>query len=195
MMSLFSLTLTLFLVMDPLGKVKHFLRLLGDIPAKRQKVVIAREMGIALIAMLVFSLLGEKISGAFQVDRTTVFLSSGVILFLSAINILFPRGDHFPQIHNEEPFIVPIAIPIIASPALLAMIMLFSQAEPNTWLMLVAVVAAWAISSLLLLSSRTLVRVLTQNGLLAIERLMGMILVLIAIQRFLEGIMLFMAEK
>jgi len=191
MMSLFSITLTLFLVMDPLGKMKQFLSILKEIPPKRQVFVIFREMILALIAMLLFSIFGEYLISFFQLELPTVFLASGVILFLTAINILFPKADHLPRIHDEEPFLVPLAIPLMASPALLAMIMLFSQAEPLAWPMILSILIAWGLSSLLLLSSRPIYRILTQNGLLAIERLMGMILVLIAVQRFIEGVVLF----
>jgi len=194
-MSLFSLTLTLFLIMDPLGKVKQFLSILDGIPHRRQRLVIAREMIMALVAMMVFSLLGEYISAAFQVNKTTIFISAGIILFLTAIRILFPKEDHLPRVPGNEPFLVPLAIPMIASPALLATIMLFSQAEPLMWPMVYSILMAWGISSVLLIFSRPLRRILTQNGLLAIERLMGMVLVLIAVQRFLEGIVLFMAER
>jgi len=195
MMSLFSLTLTLFLIMDPLGKVKQFLTILDGIPHRRQRFVIAREMLMALVAMLVFSLLGEYISAAFQVNMVTIFISAGIILFLTAIRILFPKQEHLPRVPGGEPFLVPLAIPMIASPALLATIMLFSQAEPFMWPMISSILMAWAISSFLLIFSRPLKRLLTQNGLLAIERLMGMVLVLIAVQRFLEGIVLFVADR
>ncbi len=195
MMSLFSLTLTLFLIMDPLGKVKQFLAILDGIPHRRQRFVIAREMLMALVAMLVFSLLGEYISAAFQVNMVTIFISAGIILFLTAIRILFPKDEHLPRVLGNEPFLVPLAVPMIASPALLATIMLFSQAEPCILPMINSILIAWAISSVLLIFSRPLKRLLTQNGLLAIERLMGMVLVLIAVQRFLEGIVLFVAER
>jgi len=194
MMSLFSLTLTLFLIMDPLGKVKQFLAILDGIPHRKQRFVIAREMVMALVAMLSFSLLGEYISAAFQVNMTTIFISAGVILFLTALRILFPKEEHVPHVPGNEPFLVPLAIPMIASPALLATIMLFSQAEPLMWPMISSILMAWAISSILLIFSRPLKRLLTQNGLLAIERLMGMVLVLIAVQRFLEGVVLFVTE-
>ncbi len=195
-MTLLTLTLTLFLIMNPLGNMKHFLTLLEGLKGRRQCFVITREMILALIAMFIFSFFGEHIAGAFHLNQTSIFLSSGLILFLTAIKVLFPpKDDYIPRIHGEEPFLVPIAIPIIASPALLATIMLFSQTEPLVWPMMVSILMAWGVSMLLLLASRPILKLIGQNGLTAIERLMGMILILISVQRFMEGILLFMGEQ
>jgi multiple antibiotic resistance protein len=153
-------------------------------------------MILALITMFIFSFFGEHIAGAFGLDQTTIFITSGLILFLTAIKIIFPsKEDSIPRFHGEEPFLVPIAIPIIASPALLATIMLFSQTEPLVWPMAVSILIAWGISMLLLLASRTILKLIGQNGLIALERLMGMILILLSVQRFMEGILLFMGEQ
>ena len=194
-MSLFTLTLTLFLIINPLGNMKHFLTLLEGLRARRQCYVIAREMLIALVTMFIFSFFGEGIAAAFHLTQTAIFITSGLILFLTAIKILFSsRDDYVPRFRGEEPFLVPIAIPIIASPALLATIMLFSQTEPLMWPMIVSILIAWGLSVLLLLASGPILKLIGQNGLTAIERLMGMILVLISVQRFMEGVQLFIGE-
>jgi multiple antibiotic resistance protein len=182
--------------MNPLGNMKHFLTLLEGLKGRRQCIVIAREMILALIAMFIFSFFGEYITDAFHLNQTTVVLSSGLILFLTAIKIIFPpKEDYIPRIQGEEPFLVPIAIPIIASPALLATILLFSQTEPRTWKMIVSILVAWGIGTILLLFSRQILKLIGQNGLLAIERLMGLVLILISVQRFMEGILLFVAQQ
>lgn len=195
-MSLQTLALTLFLIINPLGNMKHFLSLLEGLRPRRQFYVISREMVLALITMFIFSFFGEYIASAFHLSETTIFITSGLILFLTAIRILFPpKEEHFPRFHGEEPFLVPIAIPIIASPALLATIMLFAQSEPLVWPMVVSILIAWGVSVLLLLASRTILKIVGQNGLTAIERLIGMVLILISVQRFLEGVLLFMGEQ
>ena len=195
-MTLLTLTLTLFLIMNPLGNMKHFLTLLEGLKTRRQFYVISREMIFALIAMCIFSFFGEGIAGAFGFTPTSIFIASGLILFLTAIKILFPpKEDFIPKLHGEEPFIIPIAIPIIASPALLATIMLFAQTEPQVWPMMVCIFIAWGVSVLLLLASRPILGLIGPNGLAAIERLMGLVLVLISVQRFMEGILLFMGGK
>jgi multiple antibiotic resistance protein len=195
-MSLLTLALTLFLIINPLGNMKLFMSLMDGIKTERQRFVMVRELCIALFVMLFFSFLGERIAGFFHFTSATIFLSAGLILFLVAIKILFPsKEDHLPRVHGEEHFLVPIAIPVIASPALLASVMLFSQAEPLVWPMVVGIVIAWGLSALLFVNSKLVVRVLTANGVLAIERLMGMVLILIAVQRFMDGVLLFMADR
>jgi multiple antibiotic resistance protein len=195
-MTLLTLTLTLFLIINPLGNMKHFLSLLEGLRFRRQFFVIAREMLLALILMFIFALFGKEIAWVFGLNPTAIFITSALILFLTALKILFPpKEDFIPKLRGEEPFLVPIAIPIIASPALLATIMMFSQSEPLVYPMMVCIFIAWGVSVLLLLASRTILKVIGQSGLTAIERLMGMILILISVQRFMEGVLLFMGEQ
>lgn len=191
-MSLFSLTFILFLIMDPLGKVQSFLNYLEGLEPKRQGFIIVREMLIALATMLVFNFLGEYLFELLQISNVTVYLTSGVILFLVAIKILFPgRDTEEVKKPVTEPFLVPLAIPMIAGPALLATIMLFASTIKSPWESCSAVIIAWVVSCLILLSSKMLLRTLGPAGLTACEKLMGMVLVLLSIQRILQGVSIF----
>ena len=190
-MSLFSLTLVLFLIMDPLGHIKSFISYLEGIKPKRQKFIIAREMVIALIAMLFFNFMGEHLLSLLDISMSTIYLTSGIILFLVAIKILFPKSELIEHKKNgDEPFLVPLAIPMIAGPALLATIMLFASTEESVSMMLLAVFIAWISTSIILLFSKQILRVIGTGGLTACERLMGMVLVLLSIQRIMQGIIL-----
>ena len=194
-MTLFSLTLVLFLIMDPLGNMHFFLEYLEGLHPKVQKKVIIREMLIALITILAFNFLGEYLFKLLEISDTTVYLASGVILFLVAIKILFPK----PEMHEikkplEEPFLVPLAIPTIAGPALLATVMLYADTEASGLTMLWAILIAWTLSCLLLLASRKIVRLIGASGLTACEKLMGMILILLSVQRMLQGVLLFYSD-
>lgn len=193
-MDIFSITLTLLFIMDPLGNMHHFMNHVEGLQPARQRIIILRELCLALVAMLFFSFLGEWLINLLSLSLVTVYVTSGVILFLTAIKILFSQEERFPAKHGEEPFLVPLAIPIIAGPALLATIMLFSSTEAAISTMLIAILLAWVITSLLLLNSRLVVKVLGPSGLIACERLMGMVLVLIAVQRMAAGILLFINE-
>jgi multiple antibiotic resistance protein len=194
-MSLISITLILFLIMDPLGNVAYFINVLSHIPPKQQRWVIVREMFIALGVIVAFYFIGDLILDFLQVSDSAVSLTSGVILFLVSIKIIFPNSKNSRlQAHfDTEPFIVPLAIPLIAGPALLATVMLFAHSQGG--IVLGAIIIAWLLASLVLVSSPFLMRYLGRNGLLAIEKLMGMILILLAIQRFMEGITLFMEKN
>ncbi|KAF3362954.1 hypothetical protein PHSC3_000488 [Chlamydiales bacterium STE3] len=191
-MTLFNLAFMLFLIMDPIGNVSSYLNLVHELPRKRQNWIVIREMLIALGFMLLFNTIGEYIFDILQISDTAIRLSSGLILFLVAIKILFPSFDSpRANLPKGEPFVIPLAIPLIAGPSLLATIMLYAHDIPSIPLMVGAIFLAWVAASAVLLASPFLKRVLTHNGLMACERLMGMILVLLAIQRFAEGVQLF----
>ena len=190
-MDLFSVTIILFLIMDPIGNISSFLKLLHELtPVQRNKIIL-REMTIALIAMIAFNFIGEAIFNILKISEITLRLTSGIILFLVGIKILFPTIDS-PRanltIEGEEPFVTPLAIPLIAGPSLLGTIMLFAHLEPNFFILPAAILIAWTFSLLVLLSGTFLNRILTDNGLKAAERLMGMIMILIAIQMTFEGL-------
>jgi multiple antibiotic resistance protein len=191
--SIFSLAVILFLIMDPVGNISSYLFMVQDIPRQKERWIITRELMIALAAMIVFSLIGEYLFTLLQIDQRGIHLASGLILFLIAIKILFPTTDS-PRalIQKGEPFISPLAIPLIAGPSLLATIMLFSDMVDHYYQMLLAILYAWIASFLVLYNAHRIQKILGVNGLMAIERLMGLILVLIAIQRFLEGVKLFL---
>lgn len=195
-MTLMTLSLILFLIMDPIGSVSTFLRLVNDIPKSQQRYIIIRELLIALAFMLFFNYLGEWLFHLLSFCETGLRIASGMILFLVAIKILFPSEDSpRANLPAGEPFIFPLAIPLIAGPALLATIMLYAHLEPSQPLMLGAILISWSAAAIVLLSSSFLQRVLTSNGLIACERLTGMVLVLIAIQRFADGVQLFITGR
>lgn len=191
-MSLITVTLTLFLIMDAFGNISSFLKLTEGLPSKRQNFIVFREMGFALLFMIFFNYFGEWIFVFLNLSETAVMLSAGLILFFTAIKIIYPTEDS-PRANliKGEPFIVPLAVPLISGPSLLATIMLYAHAEESASLMLTAIFIAWALSIAVLLSSSVLNRVLGSNGLIAVERLLALILIMLATQRFMEGVQLF----
>lgn len=195
-MALISIVIILVLIMDPLGNLPTYLSLVNELNKKRLKWIVLREMLIALALMLGFNFLGEYIFNFLDISETTVRITSGVILFLIAIKILFPAEDsiraHLPK---GEPFVFPLAVPLIAGPALLATIMLFAHMEESYPVMVMAILIAWLIAVLILLFATPIKKILGNNGLLACERLIGMVLVLLSVQRLLEGILLFWATQ
>lgn len=195
-MTLFNITVVLLLIMDPIGNLSAYLSMVKKLDPKRQYWIIFREMLIALTAMLFFNYLGEHIFNFLDLSETTVRLSSGIILFLIAVKILFTASDSpRANLPEGEPFIFPLAIPLIAGPALLATIMLYAHLEPLKSVMIIAILIAWFSSILIFLLADHIKRILGHNGLMACERLIGMVLVLIAVQRFLEGILLYWATQ
>jgi small neutral amino acid transporter SnatA (MarC family) len=173
-LQMLSMAFALFLLMDPIGNVPIFVSVLKDIDPKRQQKIIIRELIIALIIIMLFNFIGDILLDFLNVKMPTILISGEIS-------------------EDKEPFIVPLATPLVAGPAVLASVMLYSGRYTNDDMMtLVAIVIAWAVSTLILLSSSLWKKLLGSRGLVACERLMGLILTLIAVQMFLEGIEMFL---
>jgi len=192
-MSLLSATLLLVLVLDPLGNVPLFIVALRNVDQHRQVRVIVRELCIALAVLVVFMFFGRYILGALHIEEPSLSMAGGMVLFLIALGMVFPmRGDMWGAETDGEPLIVPLAVPLVAGPSAMATVMLLMSQDPAKWLdWLLAVVFAWLVSLGVLLQSARLKRVLGQRGLAACERLMGMILTVIAVQMFVDGVAAF----
>ena len=189
------MALALFLLMDPVGNVPIFISVLKDIDPKKQRKIILRELIIALFIIILFNFIGDGLLHFLNVTMPTILISGAIILFLIALKMIFPgKGDPDVEIHqHKEPFIVPLATPLVAGPAVLAAVMLYSgQHKTDMFMTISAIIIAWIASTLILLSSSLWKKLLGWRGLVACERLMGLILTLIAVQMFLEGVEMFM---
>ena len=189
-METWSAAITLFLIMDPLGNLPIFMSVLKSIEPKRRRIVLARELIFSLIIMMVFLYSGQAVLNFLSVKQETVSIAGGIILFLIALRMIFPQpGGVTGLAPGEEPFIVPLAIPMVAGPSILAALILLANQDHSRMLdWTVALGAAWLISATILMFSTTLHKILGERGLTAIERLMGMILIMISIQMFLDGL-------
>lgn len=191
-MSIVTITVIFFLLMDPFGNLNSFLSMTEGLAPSRKRLVALREMSIALAAVVLFYLIGEFVLSTLQISEPTVRITSGLILFLIALKILFPAKDSLrANLQREEPFITPFAIPLIAGPALLATSMLFGVSNIPPAHLLGAVLGAWIAATIIIIMADPIRKTLGQNGLDAVERMMGMVLILLAIQRTLEGIQAF----
>ena len=188
-MDIFAAATLLFLVMDPLGNIPLFLSVLKQVPEERRRLILRRELLIAYLVLLIFLVLGPHILNFLQVSQEAIRIGGGIVLFLIAIKMVFPKeGGILGKTPDGEPFILPLATPLMAGPSSLAMIMLMRKSAEGQWLdMWLAVTAAWLVSALILLASRRLYVLLGERGLIAIERLMGMVLIIMAVQMLLEG--------
>lgn len=188
-MTLASAFVLLFLVIDPFGNVPFFVATLKDVdPARRNRVVI-RELLIAYAVMVAFLFAGQPLLAILGISEPALTIAGGVLLFLIALRMVFPtRGQSSTEQVEGEPFVVPLAIPYIAGPSLLAAELLLMSREPSRWpLWLLAISLAWAVTALIVAAGSQVTARLGVRGLIAIERLMGMILVAVSIQMFLTG--------
>lgn len=191
-----SSVFTLTLVMDPLGNIPMFVAALKNVPEARRRRVILRELFIALGIMGFFLLFGKSIVAALSLDLTAMAVAGGIVLFVIALQMIFPpQHSTFAEGPEGEPFIVPLAIPLIAGPSTLTTVLLFSLSSPGQlWHWAGVIGVSWVINALILGGlSEWLSRLLGQRGLLAMEKLMGMILVTISVQMIMTGLKKFIA--
>ncbi|MES0489721.1 MAG: MarC family protein [Leptospirales bacterium] len=189
-MSFYSAVFILLLIMDPFGNIPAFLSVLSKLSPGRRRIVILREMIIALLILLVFLFFGRYILSGLHLSQTALTISGGILLFMIAIKMIFPPDKKIePEEQTEEPMVVPLAVPLIAGPSAMAMVILFSTQYPSLLLhWFFALLVAWTTAGVILLSSDILARSLGTRSLKAIERLTGMILTVMAIQMLLSGI-------
>jgi len=187
--TLASAIILLILIIDPFGNVPFFVSALKDVVPERRRTVIIRELLIAYLVMVAFLFAGQPLLRVLGISGPALTIAGGVILFLIALRMVFPmRGRTLKEDLQGEPLIVPLAIPYIAGPSVLAVEILLMSNEPDKWpIWLVAITVAWAGTALVVFFGSQVAERLGPRGLVAIERLMGMVLVAIAIQMFLTG--------
>ncbi len=189
-MDVLSIALTLLLVMDPLGNIPNFMAALKSVPEARRSRVILRECLFALGILLAVFVGGRGFMAIFGLSVEALRIAGGIMLFLIALRMIFPEGrGERPEQHEEEPFIVPLATPLIAGPSLIATIMILSgNPAMNRLGVLTAIFSSWGVSTVILLSAPFFARILRRRGLMAVERLMGMLLIVVSVQMFLDGL-------
>ena len=188
--SLLAAALLLFLILDPLGNIPVFLSLLKPLPGARRRIVLGRELLIALAVLFGFLWGGKYVLDAMHLRQESVSIAGGIVLFLIGLKMIFPSPEGmFGDTGEGEPFIVPMAIPLVAGPSGMASVMLLGSQEPGRmgdWSL--ALLIAWAGTAAILFSATYLYKLLGQRVLVAIERLMGMLLVAISVQMLLDGV-------
>ncbi len=179
---------TLFFIMDPLGNIPVFNSLLSRFDSKARTRIFLREMVIALFILLLFLYAGTSIMSFLGLTQPSLNIAGGTLLFIIAMRMIFPLKQRSDE-PEEDPFIVPLAVPMVAGPSTLAVLLVLSSSQPeriHEWCL--ALLIAWGVSTAILAVSPLFLRVLGNRGLRALERLMGMLLVLLAVQMFLNGV-------
>lgn len=185
---------TLFFVMDPLGNIPIFNSVLARFDTATRRRIVARELVIALFILLGFLFAGNAVMSFLGLSESALQLSGGVLLFVIALRMIFPRQGSDEEV-VEEPFIVPLAMPMVAGPSAIAILLLLQASEPEKILdWTVALFAAWLASTIILALSPLMMRVLGGKGLRALERLMGMLLIMLSTQMMLNGVAEFVAS-
>ena len=189
-MEILTAAMTLLLIMDPLGNIPVFMSVLNHLDPQRRHRVLVRELLISLAVLLMFLFVGQYLLHVLNLQQESISIAGGIVLFLIALRMIFPQeGGIMGDLPEGEPFIVPLAVPLLAGPSTMATLLLLVRSEPGRlvdWL--IALTVAWAITAAILLTSTFIYRLLRQRGLIAMERLTGMLLVAVAVQMLLSGV-------
>lgn len=187
---------TLFFILDPLGNIPTFHAVLANVPVRARRRVILRELFIALFVLVVFLVAGVRILGYLGLTQPSLGIAGGIMLFVIALRMVFPQAGQQDDAAIEDPFIVPLAVPLIAGPSAVAYILLLSSSGPGRVLeWLASLLIAWAASTLILTVSPTILAHMGDRALRAITRLMGMLLILVAVQMALDGLAQYLKDS
>jgi MarC family membrane protein len=195
-MDIVSATILLILVMDPFGNMPLVISVLKNVdPGARTRVVL-RECAIAYAVLLAFMFGGHQFMQLLRLSDTALGIAGGLILFLIALRMVFPHAEGiFGEAGETSTFIVPLAIPAIAGPSALATVLLLVSREPQrvfAWVGALSV--ATLVSALVMISAQGIGRWMGRRGMVAMERLMGLVLTAIAVEMLLAGIERFIVQ-
>jgi MarC family membrane protein len=191
-----SASILLILVMDPFGNMPLVISVLRHVPAPKRARVVLRECAIAYAVLLAFMFVGDKFMHLLRLSDNALAIAGGIILFLIALRMVFPHAEGiFGDTGDTGTFIVPLAIPAIAGPSALATVLLLASREPQRVLTWVAALSlAMLVTVLVMLAAQRISGWIGKRGVIAIERLMGLVLTAIAVQMLLAGIEHFIVQ-
>jgi MarC family membrane protein len=192
----FSAAVLLLLVIDPFGNVPIVVSALANVAPERRAKVILRECAAAYVILLAFMFGGQAFLRWLQLSEVSLAIAGGIILFLIALRMVFPHPEGvFGDAPGTEPFLVPLAFPLSGGPSANATVMLMVSRNPSQRLAwVVALTAAMAVATIVLVAAYRLQRVLGERGMIAVERLMGLVLTALAVQMLLDGVRAFVAD-
>ena len=195
-MDIVSATILLILVMDPFGNMPLVVSVLKNVDPSVRTMVVLRECAIAYAVLLSFMFGGNQFMHLLRLSDNALGIAGGLILFLIALRMVFPHAEGiFGETGDTGTFIVPLAIPAIAGPSALATVLLLVSREPQRvfeWM--AALSLAMSISTLVMISAQGVSRWIGRRGIIAMERLMGLVLTAIAVEMLLAGIERFVVQ-
>jgi MarC family membrane protein len=190
-----SATILLLLITDPLGNIPIFANALRGVAPQRRPRVIVREVLIAFVLLLLFMFVGDGFLRVMNLSDLSLQIAGAVVLFLIALRMIFPPAVAEDAEPPGEPLIVPLAIPALAGPSALATVMLLvSQAPERRLEWVAALCVTMLVCAVVLVMAERIQRLLGDRVVNAFERLMGLILVAIAVEMLLRGVRTFITQ-
>lgn len=193
-----SALLLLLLVLDPFGSLPIFISVMRNVPPERRTRVGVREVFIAFGVLALFMVGGQSFLSLMHLSERSLEVAGGVILLIIAIRMIFASGSEIyaTEGQNREPFIFPLAVPLLAGPSAMATVLLLASRQPERlmeWFGALSV--AMAICGVVLLSADRLRRLLGSSMVSAIEKLMGLVLTAVAVEMILAGLKRYFFEN
>jgi multiple antibiotic resistance protein len=185
--SFITIAFAIFFVLNATGQIPLFLAILAPFDQKRQTRIIIRELIVALLILLVFTFFGDWVLKVLGITRPIIGMAGGILLFLISLSMIFPKPSKEVEKLKQEPMIIPLAIPVITGPGAITTVMLYAHETGNAMMVAGAAICAWIPSLLILLAGSLIKKLLGEKGLVAVERLGGMLVCLIGIQMFTSG--------
>lgn len=189
---------TLFVIIDPIGLAPIFLAMTAGMSPSRRRAIAIRACIIGALILFAFSFLGEALLGFVGISMPAFRIAGGILLFLTALEMLFQRrqarrqdnADEAQQENQDDPSVFPIAIPLIAGPGAIASIILLTGNGDGLWHLSVLGVMVFVILIVfgLFMLAGPLERILGQTGTNVVTRLLGMLLAALAVQFILTGL-------
>lgn len=194
-LSLLSMIATLFVIIDPIGSIPTVAALTKNYDFVQQRRIILREVFLAFVLALFFQYLGAVFLDMLHIAPFAMRIAGGLLLMLVGLDMIFAISS--PVQENavnpkQEPFIFPIATPVLSGPGLLTVILLFSQTEKNPLKLTLAICITWIGVTAILAFAPYLQRILKKSGLTILEQIMGLILTFVAFEMLVQGTVMFM---
>jgi multiple antibiotic resistance protein len=194
MTSITSLAIIFFLIIDPLGTLPVFHEIVKKKSDQQRLMFTFIELLIALFAMISFIFVGKLIVYILDISKTTTEMAGGVMLFLIALKMIFSSKENVKEWSQEQSYVVPVAIPLLAGPSLLAALTVYAKLETTLFVLISAIFIAWALSLVVYLFGKNIYGLIGDKGLLACQRLMGLLIALVASELFLQGVQDFLGR-
>ncbi|WP_424978378.1 MarC family protein [Leisingera sp. S232] len=187
---------TLFVIVDPIGLTPVFIALTQGMPSARRRSIALRATVTAVILLAIFAALGEAVLGFIGISMPAFRVAGGVLLFLTALDMLFERRNKRREDRSEEddfddPSVFPLAIPLMAGPGSIATVILLTGQQPGIAgfaMVMGVVIAVLAILLVMCLFSGLFERMLGKIGITVVTRLLGMLLAALSVQFVLDGL-------
>jgi multiple antibiotic resistance protein len=189
---------SIFFLVDPFAALPTFLAVTAGVDARRRRKMAWKASVTALVVLSAFAVAGQYIFRMFGITLPAFEIAGGVILLLIGLDMLEAKRSPTQESTEEaaaaalkeDAGIVPLGIPMLAGPgAITSVMVLVGQAD--TRLKMVAILASISITAaicyLVLGNSDRVARALGETGVRILVRIMGLLLVALAVQYFVNG--------